>query len=105
MKKKIFIYLGFLFATGDLWSEHRRFALSTLKNFGMGKSKLEGKIHEEALSLLSNIEDFKGEPFDPTDIFSTNVANIICSLLFKGQFRHDDQRFLGMIRLIEENIT
>jgi hypothetical protein len=79
--------------------------LSTLKDFGMGKSKLEGKIQEEAMSLLSQIENFKGDPFDPKDIISTNVGNIICSMLFKGQFSHDDQRFLGMIKLMEENIT
>lgn len=97
--------LGLVLATGDQWREHRRFALSTLKDFGMGKSKLEGKIQEEAMSLLSQIENFKGDPFDPKDIISTNVGNIICSMLFKGQFSHDDQRFLGMIKLMEENIT
>ncbi|XP_045160015.2 cytochrome P450 2C23-like [Mercenaria mercenaria] len=95
---------GFTLANGERWREHRRFALSTLKDFGMGKSKLEGKIHEEVESFLSEIEAHKGDPFDPKDIISTHIANIICFILFKGQFKHDDQRFLGMIRLFDENM-
>jgi hypothetical protein len=70
----------------------------------MGKSKLEGKIHEEVQSFISEMEEFHGASFDPKDFISTHVANIICFLLFKGKFRHDDQRFLGMINLIDENM-
>lgn len=95
---------GMVLANGQQWKEHRRFALSTMKDFGMGKSKLEGKVHEEIQTFLSEIKDFNGEAFDPKDIISTHVSNIICSILFKGQFSHNDPRFLGMIKMFDENI-
>ncbi|XP_074810546.1 cytochrome P450 2D14-like [Natator depressus] len=50
---------------GHAWKEQRRFALSTLRNFGMGKKSLEHRVTEEAGFLCSAISSEKGRPFDP----------------------------------------
>uniref|UniRef100_A0A8C4VHQ4 Uncharacterized protein n=1 Tax=Gopherus evgoodei TaxID=1825980 RepID=A0A8C4VHQ4_9SAUR len=45
---------------GQAWKEQRRFALSTLRNFGMGKRSLEQRVTEEAGFLCSAICSEKG---------------------------------------------
>ena len=96
---------GIVFAgNNDEWHEHRRFTLSTLKDFGMGKSRLQGCIHEEAGKLLEEFGSHKSQPFDPRMFINTHIANIICSMSFGGKFAYTDRRFQGMIRMIDENM-
>ncbi|XP_028267917.1 cytochrome P450 2K1-like [Parambassis ranga] len=47
---------GILFTNGDTWKEMRRFALATLKDFGMGKKISEDKIIEECHYLIKEFE-------------------------------------------------
>lgn len=45
---------------GHVWKELRRFTLSTLRNFGMGKKSLEERVVEEAGFLCSAIKSEEG---------------------------------------------
>lgn len=51
---------GILFANGESWKEMRRFALTTLRDFGMGKRTAEDKIVEECHYLIEMFEEHKG---------------------------------------------
>ncbi|XP_031670135.1 cytochrome P450 2K1 isoform X1 [Oncorhynchus kisutch] len=51
---------GILFANGDSWKEMRRFALTNLRDFGMGKKGSEEKILEEIPYLIEVLEKHKG---------------------------------------------
>lgn len=42
------------------WKEHRRFALMTMRNFGMGKTSMEDKIHGEIKYILNTLEQNDG---------------------------------------------
>lgn len=55
------LFPGILFSNGDSWREMRRFALATLKDFGMGKKMSEEIITEECQHLIKEFEQFEGK--------------------------------------------
>ena len=78
--------------------------MTTLKDFGMGKSVLETKIREEVEILSAAIEAENELPFNPKQLISTNVANVICSMIFGSTFKHGDEKFKALIDAFQENI-
>uniref|UniRef100_A0A8D0HTI7 Cytochrome P450 family 2 subfamily AH member 13 n=1 Tax=Sphenodon punctatus TaxID=8508 RepID=A0A8D0HTI7_SPHPU len=85
------------------WRSLRRFAISTLKNFGMGKRSLEERIKEEAQFLMAEFRKTQGKPFDPTFFLSCAGSNIICTLVFGDRFEYTDKKFLTLLDLINSN--
>ncbi|XP_069063351.1 cytochrome P450 2F2-like [Pleurodeles waltl] len=94
---------GIVYGTGERWRHLRRFAISTLKNFGMGKRSLEDRIKEEAQYMIAEFRKSKGQPIDPTFGFSAAGSNIICSLVFGDRFEYEDKEFLNLLYLINNN--
>lgn len=88
---------GILFSNGDSWREMRRFALSTLRDFGMGKKSCEEKISEECCHLVEVFKSFRGEAFDSTQPVNYAVSNIICSLVYGNRFQYDDLEFTSLV--------
>ncbi|XP_054238223.1 cytochrome P450 2C19-like isoform X1 [Indicator indicator] len=89
--------LGIIFSNNNEWLQVRRFALTTLRNFGMGKKSIEMRIQEEAEYLLKEINKTKGTPFDPTFMLSCAVSNIICSIVFGKRYDYKDKKFLSLM--------
>ncbi|XP_061893170.1 cytochrome P450 2K1-like isoform X1 [Entelurus aequoreus] len=96
---------GIVFSNGESWKEMRRFALSTLRDFGMGKRLAEDKVIEECSHLIPVIEKFKGQPFDTTAPLSNATSNIICSIVYGSRFDYSDPRFTKMVRRANETIV
>uniref|UniRef100_A0A8B9DKS7 unspecific monooxygenase n=1 Tax=Anser cygnoides TaxID=8845 RepID=A0A8B9DKS7_ANSCY len=89
--------LGIIFSNNEGWLHVRRFALTTLRNFGMGKRSIEERIQEEAEHLLEELRKTKQMPFDPTFMLSCTVSNVICSVIFGKRYDYKDKKFLSLI--------
>ncbi|XP_030063528.1 cytochrome P450 2D15 isoform X2 [Microcaecilia unicolor] len=89
---------------GRAWKDLRKFSLSTLRNFGMGKKSLEERIIEEAGFLSSAFESEESRPFDPHFIINNAVSNVICSITFGDRFEYTDEKFQKLLHLFEESM-
>ncbi|KAM4771243.1 cytochrome P450 2K4-like [Rhinophrynus dorsalis] len=95
---------GIVFAHGENWKAMRRFTLSTLRDFGMGRKSIENKINEECDYLVQKFKSYKGKPFENTMIMNSAVANIIVFILLGHRFDYEDPTLLRLISLVNENI-
>ncbi|XP_014665418.1 PREDICTED: cytochrome P450 2J2-like [Priapulus caudatus] len=97
--------LGVLFSQGDVWRENRRFTLSCLRDFGMGKFTLESKISEEVKILLEVFEhEDNVTGFDPHCHVITSISAIICSIVFGKHYTHDDPDFRQYLSVLDEQV-
>uniref|UniRef100_A0A669R3M2 Cytochrome P450 family 2 subfamily W member 1 n=1 Tax=Phasianus colchicus TaxID=9054 RepID=A0A669R3M2_PHACC len=99
---------GIAFSHGELWKTMRRFTLSTLRDFGMGRRTIEVRILEELNSLIKYFQSYQGEceefhPETENMILNNAVSNVICSILFGERFEYDDPEFLTLLKLLNEN--
>ena len=78
----------------------RKFCLSALKDFGVGKSSFEDNIAAEVACVLEEIQAFQEQPFNPTHLFCNAVSNVTCSVTFGRRFEYSDQRFQKMMTFI-----
>uniref|UniRef100_A0A672NK52 Cytochrome P450 2K1-like n=1 Tax=Sinocyclocheilus grahami TaxID=75366 RepID=A0A672NK52_SINGR len=95
---------GILFSNGENWKEMRRFALSNLRDFGMGKRGSEEKIIEEIQYLKGEFDKFEEKPFDTTQPVNYAVSNIISSIVYGSRFEYTDPQFTEMVDRANENI-
>ncbi|XP_047430412.1 cytochrome P450 2K4-like [Mugil cephalus] len=95
---------GVLWSNGNTWKELRRFTLTNLRDYGMGKKACEDKITEECHQLMKVIEKFKGEPFDTTQPVTFAVSNIISSMVYGSRFEYNDPEFTSMVDRANKSI-
>ncbi|KAM6987522.1 LOW QUALITY PROTEIN: cytochrome P450 2Y3 [Tautogolabrus adspersus] len=93
---------GLGISNGERWRQLRRFTLTTLRDFGMGRKGMEEWTQEESTHLRARIDTFKAKPFDPTFLLSCTVSNVICALVFGERFDYDDKQFLHLLNIIAE---
>ncbi|XP_068949563.1 cytochrome P450 2J2-like [Petaurus breviceps papuanus] len=98
----IFQSHGLIMSNGQEWRQQRRFALMTLRNFGLGKKTLEDRIQEEARYLIEAIREEKGQPFDPHFQINNAVSNIICSITFGHRFDYHDSHFRELLKTLDD---
>ncbi|XP_033641368.1 cytochrome P450 2J6-like [Asterias rubens] len=96
---------GVAMASGEAWTELRRFCLTVLRSFGVGKSSFEEKIGTEAEELLKEMFSFGGKPFKPNTMLDSAVSNVICSVVFGKRYEYSDQDFSDLLNLLGRTIA
>ncbi|CAI5692798.1 cytochrome P450 2F3 [Oreochromis niloticus] len=91
-------------SNGECWQQLRRFTLTTLRDFGMGRKGMEEWIQEESSHLVGCITKMNAKPFDPTFFLSCTVSNVICCLVFGQRFSYDDKHFLYLLQIISDTL-
>nr|XP_046250389.1 cytochrome P450 2F2-like [Scatophagus argus] len=90
------------------WREHRRFGLTTLRNFGLGKQFMEQRILNETQYIMKLLEQSVGKPMNPHLTFHKATSNIICQVLFGGRYDYEDEFvkfFVGIFHEIPKIIN
>lgn len=90
-------YEGIIFSNGSQWRHLRRFTLSMLRDFGMGRIGAEVKIQTEAEAIIDLITAHT-EQCDLIDVITPAVANVICSIAFNRRFNYDDARYRAVLK-------
>uniref|UniRef100_A0A667YCX2 Cytochrome P450, family 2, subfamily Y, polypeptide 3 n=1 Tax=Myripristis murdjan TaxID=586833 RepID=A0A667YCX2_9TELE len=89
---------------GERWRQLRRFTMTTLRDFGMGRKGMEEWIQGESRHLVGHMESTDGISFDPTFVLSCTVSNVICCLVFGQRFNYDDSNFLRLLKITAEAV-
>ncbi|XP_069584415.1 cytochrome P450 2K4-like isoform X2 [Ranitomeya imitator] len=95
---------GVVFSNGENWKVMRRFAISTLRDYGMGRKTIEDKIIEETEYLIQKLKSYEGKPFDNVTGIYAAVTNIIVSILLSKRFDYEDPTILRLMGLVKQNI-
>ncbi|XP_030886246.1 cytochrome P450 2K6-like [Leptonychotes weddellii] len=102
--ERLFEGKGIVFSHGETSKTMRRFSLTTLRNFGMGKRLIEDRIIEECQHLVGSFESHRGKPFEVKTVMNASVANVIVSVLLGKRFADQDIQFLRLLTLTGENV-
>ncbi|XP_077130962.1 cytochrome P450 2K1-like isoform X2 [Ranitomeya variabilis] len=94
---------GIILSNGETWKSMRRFTLSTLRDFGMGKKSVEARIQDELMPLIESFRSHNGKPFDTHMVINSAVSNVICSIIFGKRFEYDDPTFEKLIKMLDES--
>uniref|UniRef100_A0A8C2M9C0 Cytochrome P450 2E1 n=1 Tax=Cricetulus griseus TaxID=10029 RepID=A0A8C2M9C0_CRIGR len=94
---------GIIFNNGPTWKDVRRFSLSILRDYGMGKQGNEARIQREAHFLVEELKKTNGQPFDPTFLIGCAPFNVISDILFHKRFDYNDKKCLRLMSLFNEN--
>ncbi|MGH0161679.1 UNVERIFIED_CONTAM: hypothetical protein FKN15_056048 [Acipenser sinensis] len=92
---------GLLVSSGERWKQLRRFSITTLKNFGMGRRSIEERIQEEAKYVVEAFAEKGGALFNPKFILYNAVSNVICSIVFGKRFQYNDEQFQHLLLTID----
>lgn len=74
--------------SGKLWRSQRNFSLRTLRNLGFGKSKFEGRIHEEMKYMVEKMDATK-DPIQIKRFLGPSVSNVIMLMTIGQRYDFD----------------
>ena len=74
---------GIIHNSGAVWQEQRRFALTTLRDFGFGKKGIDGIIQEEADLLIRTLLDSSSASGGAISISGQNLNVAVVNVLWQ----------------------
>ncbi|GBM01224.1 hypothetical protein AVEN_247031-1 [Araneus ventricosus] len=73
-----------------MWQEQRRFVIQSLKDLGLGKTKLEEQMQDEINHFQDVLKSFKGQPIDLITPLTPSMSNNISTLVFGKRYDYDE---------------
>ncbi len=101
IKHHYFLRTGIALCSGEPWIQQRRFTLTTMRSFGVGKKSFEQQIAEETGHLMSEFQKHNGKAFDPKFPIMNTTANILCSVMLGKRYEYDDSDFRYLLGIID----
>ncbi|CAI2352585.1 unnamed protein product [Caenorhabditis sp. 36 PRJEB53466] len=93
---------GVVDTNGAVWRDHRRFALSSLRDFGLGKNLMQEKILLEVEDVFKKFDASEGSEVSIPPVFDNAIANVINQLLFGYRFDETRQdEFIALKKIID----
>ena len=97
--------VGVIFNEGKWWQEQRRFMLTTLKDFGVGKTDSEGLINDEVSYFCQYVEEVlasqlssSDEKKRPQDMFHIPVINVLWQIVAGERYHYEDPKLVDLRR-------
>ncbi|XP_062127854.1 probable cytochrome P450 305a1 [Drosophila sulfurigaster albostrigata] len=72
---------GITCTDGQLWYEHRNFAMKQMRHVGYGRSQMEQQIEHEADELLQQLSATQAAPIEPVNWLAQSVLNVLWCLI------------------------
>ncbi|XP_044133571.1 cytochrome P450 2C15-like [Bufo gargarizans] len=88
---------GFPSIDGERWRQLRRFTITSLRNFGMGKTSMERRVLEESENLIRAVTKIEGKPFNALNLLGCAVGNITSCALLGEHFDYNDPKLQELI--------
>ena len=95
-------YSFFALREGAEWKEQRRFSLRVLKDFGFGKSSMEGLIHDEVVAFNEHLAKDAGKVINLRHRFNISVVNALWTLITGKRLELDDPELTRLVHVIDE---
>ncbi|KAF1753435.1 hypothetical protein GCK72_019992 [Caenorhabditis remanei] len=93
---------GIVDTNGHLWNTHRRFALTTFRDFGLGKGLMQEKILIEVEEVFRKLDEHLGMEQDIPKVLNNAVANVINQIVFGYRFADDQEEEFNKLRDLME---
>jgi len=96
---------GVLWSQSDEWKEQKRYSLRVLRDFGFGKSSMEGVIHEELQKLTESLDQKCGKSMNMRYTFNLSIVNGLWAICTGNQMAINDPKLIKMVKQIDRIMT
>ncbi|XP_078676706.1 cytochrome P450 2U1-like [Branchiostoma floridae x Branchiostoma belcheri] len=87
------------------FKEHKKFTMSALRDFGVGKRSMEGKILEEARALSDVILKKGNQAFCISELLKNAGCNVISSVVFGSRYEYDDPKGKELLLVVQKTFA
>lgn len=96
---------GVMFSNGDEWKEVRRFSMRHLRDFGFGKSSMEGLIHDEVDKCLELVRREVGTETCLKFKLNIPILNALWKIISGEALSYDDPKLHLIVSRLNDMMT
>ena len=98
---------GIVNSQGRQWREQRRFMLSTLRDFGFGKSSMEDAIGEEVEFFQQHLDEQleRGNVVSIQNFFNIAILNVLWRIVAGARYDYGDPRLTQLVATVGEIVA